>query len=410
MGIDLLQGNMVLQKALVDVDDGTLDGNLRLRAFATDPNPDGINTADSRRGDGMIDMSDFRAYRDAFLHSSVEKGSIVPGDVLLDGPLEHFKLDFNFDGCASGVDFTGPDAVVFSNPVSPQHPVDVPATPTCTGASLENVFSRYDFNGDGDMHTQGLLAPFKLDPDGTDLSSWQSDGEVLSNQALWTVDGENTVPRNHPELCNNSASAWDCEEAFSDWWYSFDLHLKLLDDALLYVDSPISRTVIVERYIDNAYEGILTHPVMSYRFPGEYTEINYKKSTELGDESKELWLRSYPGLGEDLKLEVGFNTLDYQSVERGLDTNLFPRSLQEMVWFKSFQIIGGSDPAVIQAQLVAYANSQVIPNSLLGQWLGAGNVEGTFYVTPVDCVTFDEDFNCLAYEGYLAGVGIIGKD
>lgn len=64
MGIDLIRGNKDLQKALVDVDDGTRDGNLRVDPLEEEDVFD-VLTSDHRRGDGHITMRDFRAWRDA---------------------------------------------------------------------------------------------------------------------------------------------------------------------------------------------------------------------------------------------------------------------------------------------------------------------------------------------------------
>jgi hypothetical protein len=65
LGIDLLRGDFKIQKALVDVNDGTKDGNLRMRLMSFEEDPDQIHTADGRRGDGMVNMKDFRVFRDA---------------------------------------------------------------------------------------------------------------------------------------------------------------------------------------------------------------------------------------------------------------------------------------------------------------------------------------------------------
>jgi hypothetical protein len=64
---------------LADVDDGTVDGNDR-------------TTQDDARGDGKVDMRDFRRLRDWLL--LLEQ----PADLDLDGPADHPKLDLNRDG------------------------------------------------------------------------------------------------------------------------------------------------------------------------------------------------------------------------------------------------------------------------------------------------------------------------
>lgn len=156
MGIDVIQGNKNLQRALVDVDDGTPDGNLRFRVFPDDPDPDAVHTQDQRRGNGQgPTMWDFRAFRDGWL----QVNNVTPR--LMDGPATHFKWDFNFDGC------------VGNQPANPAHAGGtVPVPPAgCANAPQENVYPLYDFNGDGRITANasnpgaGDVAPFKIDPD-----------------------------------------------------------------------------------------------------------------------------------------------------------------------------------------------------------------------------------------------------
>lgn len=82
---------------LGDIDDGTPDGNDR-------------TTTSDARGDGKVDMRDFRRFRDWL--------SQIEGTGHLDGPFEHVKFDLNRDGLLE--DF-----------------------------EKENVHPRGDFNGDG---------------------------------------------------------------------------------------------------------------------------------------------------------------------------------------------------------------------------------------------------------------------
>jgi subtilisin family serine protease len=112
LALDALRPARPVQRALVDVDDCTRDGNLRVDAQGRASEalcPDGW------RGDGNIDMRDFRAFRDALL--SVE-GQLKD----LDGAQSHRKKDLNGDGCV--------------------HNADPKRCPT-----PENVYARFDFNG-----------------------------------------------------------------------------------------------------------------------------------------------------------------------------------------------------------------------------------------------------------------------
>ena len=97
-------GDSVL-KQLVDLDDGTLDGNQRIDAL-------GQQVSQDLRGDGLVDMADFRRFRDAVLQ--VEASPLLD----LDGPSTDPKRDLNQDAS-----------------------VDPPAA--------EAVYARADFNGSG---------------------------------------------------------------------------------------------------------------------------------------------------------------------------------------------------------------------------------------------------------------------
>lgn len=112
IALDLLRPGKPVQRALVDVDDCTRDGNLRVDAREIETLcPDGL------RGDGNIDMRDFRAFRDALLYAENKFKN-------LDGSLAHRKKDLNGDGCVHDAD-----------------PKNCPVP--------ESVCSRFDFNGDG---------------------------------------------------------------------------------------------------------------------------------------------------------------------------------------------------------------------------------------------------------------------
>jgi subtilisin family serine protease len=114
IALDSLRSDRPVQRALVDVDDCTPDGNLRVDAHGRMIEalcPDGL------RGDGNIDMRDFRAFRDALLYA---EGKLKN----LDGAPNHPKKDLNGDGCVYDAD-----------------PKTCPIP--------ENAYARFDFNGDG---------------------------------------------------------------------------------------------------------------------------------------------------------------------------------------------------------------------------------------------------------------------
>ena len=150
MALDaILGGHPRALHALLDVDDGTLDGNLRVDPFT------GIEVpleqdAFGPRGDGVIDMRDFRRFRDALL---LVEGSVA---LELDGPF-HLKRDLDLDGFV--------------------------ATP-----DEENVFPRFDFNGDGLISRKATaFVGGVLQAELTDLqvleALWQD--PVIDAAALW---------------------------------------------------------------------------------------------------------------------------------------------------------------------------------------------------------------------------------
>jgi signal peptidase I len=115
MGIDGYRGNEAILRMMVDIDDGTPDGNQRvdyedppLFGDFLEDDADG----DGGIGDGSVDMSDFRTWRDWYLRLN------KAGEEKLDGGEDHVKMDVNGNGEAE----------------DPQ---------------MESVFPRGDFNGDG---------------------------------------------------------------------------------------------------------------------------------------------------------------------------------------------------------------------------------------------------------------------
>ena len=103
MDIDKIRDGQHILRALVDIDDRTEDGNQRTKMLAkTDPKADPL-TFDAEPmddddygliGDGQIDMSDFRRFRDWNLLVMDEEGLIIATDSL-DGSTTHPKHDPN---------------------------------------------------------------------------------------------------------------------------------------------------------------------------------------------------------------------------------------------------------------------------------------------------------------------------
>ena len=114
--LDRLDEEPDLIRYVTDLDDGTVDGALRVT-------PEGVvNTTIPEAGDGCIDVADFRALRDAILDGR----SIATWSTALDGDKEHPKRDLNRDG---GFNYT-----VSSDVETP-----------------EGYFARHDLNGDNKL-------------------------------------------------------------------------------------------------------------------------------------------------------------------------------------------------------------------------------------------------------------------
>ena len=177
IAIDKLRGNNEVRKMLLDIDDGTEDGNQRVLIGAeglsgtqdsdNDGKVDGASEhtyANSKRlqytstdfihdsgnefgpiGDGKVDMSDFRRWRDWLLQAE--------GSAKLDGSAEHPKKDLNLDGVVEE-------------------------------AAKENVYPRGDFNGDGILSRDARAKVPGFEDEVTDLEVLQS----LFDDRLYEAD------------------------------------------------------------------------------------------------------------------------------------------------------------------------------------------------------------------------------
>ena len=138
LAIDGLRGNSAVLKRLLDIDDGTTDGNLRLLCGATcTAFPAEDADGDGGQGDGVIDMSDFRRWRDWILITEGSPALSLDGA----GQLKH--------------DVNGNQVLEF--------------------AADENVFPRGDFNGDGELDRNAVrYVPGRVNAPVTDLQALQA--------------------------------------------------------------------------------------------------------------------------------------------------------------------------------------------------------------------------------------------
>jgi subtilisin family serine protease len=356
--IDKLRGDLKLQRALVDVDDGTLDGNLREKAQVYEKSPDKIHSSDLRRGDGVIDMKDFRAFRDAY----VQAAGVTD---FLDGSTNHFKRDLNLDGLIAG------------RPVSPGHPVDIPARTARADSPDEGIYSRYDFNGNGTLDVGTIenqpnptaLAPFKTDPD-TDCpvrdvqaGCWR-DLDPLLEPDLWELTEENveiqgvdqfvlgtsTPPADWTQTTVHFTNFFGgvIEVDYVPYLWSCDLHLDMeaadgggLTTALgtpipdgLWIRNPFT---FFSKGRSGDWQGVVTVPLVHPDHPIAAPPsslpfqilIQYQKS--VGPETHAYLLNLNPGPGEDVSLSLGFDRFNCISTTRETDAAFWPRESQSEV-------------------------------------------------------------------------------
>jgi hypothetical protein len=181
------------QRALVDTDDGTIDGNDR-------------TSSASGFGDGTVNMRDFRRFRDGLLQVEVEDSILSKTDVQLDGPADAPKRDLNLD------------RKIFPN------------------GRRENLYPRFDFNGDGIVHRTRIPMDSHWRPnddfrDATDFgviaddAVWEVDAEDVSVAAL--ADGGDAYPRPDPFMQATALRADRDGDGVVDYLRSVDLTLTL---------------------------------------------------------------------------------------------------------------------------------------------------------------------------------------
>jgi subtilisin family serine protease len=139
MDVDRVQGGDAVLRMLLDIDDGTPDGNQRVLVGTSTDFVGEDADGDGGIGDGQIDMSDFRRFRDWLLQ--VEG----VGGLTLDGSSDHPKKDVNDNGQVET-------------------------------SFNENLYPRGDFNGDGDLsRSDTAYVPGAVDATVTDLAVLQTE-------------------------------------------------------------------------------------------------------------------------------------------------------------------------------------------------------------------------------------------
>ena len=152
MDLDRVTNSKRMLTALCDIDDGTVDGNQRIDVLTGEVNEDQDVDGDGGLGDGRVDMSDFRRFRDWMLQAR--------GEGALDGDGDHPKRDLNLDGT-----------------VQP---------------AADEVFPRADFNGDHRLDRQARRkVPGAIGEQATDLEVFMkafSDPDVEASELPGLLD------------------------------------------------------------------------------------------------------------------------------------------------------------------------------------------------------------------------------
>jgi len=258
LGIDQETEKDVIQSHLVNVDDGTEDGNLRVHPFSGEP-----VTERRKPGKTTTDMADFRAFRDAFVQLQGDSMG-VPGK-RLDGEETHFLKDLNRDNCVGNLQATAQGEVV--NPLA-DCDTGFSRAPNTRVVYPESLFPRFDFNGNGKIAVRAnrevpgadAVAPFKVDPDricdnldvnqsGDSFRGCVRDLDVLAAEAVWD-SGEGNEAKGSEKVsveeveegmgtCTPPDAGWNTTDLMRDrndddvidYMRSFDLHVRLQADA-----------------------------------------------------------------------------------------------------------------------------------------------------------------------------------
>jgi hypothetical protein len=245
-GIDGLESvsGLPMQRRLVNVDDGTADGNLRKEPFSGT-----VATSSRPSSDERVGMADFRAFRDAHLQLHGPTGQVE-----LDTDSTHVYKDLNRDGCVGADAVTADGSPVYTGT----------STPTCLPPAVsENRYSQFDFNGSVQLE----VGSDQVDPPGEAVAPYRTGGGcssagrldpgrgcltdlmVLSTKEVWdSGEGDETSGSEKVSVegiekkmgaCTPPDSGWNTTDLMRDrndddvidYMRSFDLHVRLQADA-----------------------------------------------------------------------------------------------------------------------------------------------------------------------------------
>jgi len=256
--IDRVRGGTTILERMCDIDDGTLDGNQRLLyADGTQYNEEDVDS-DGGTGDGSIDMSDFRRWRDWYL-------------------LAQAVVEFDLDGSAS-------------------HPKkDVNGNSEVEGPAGESIFPRGDFNGDGILdETATSYVPGAIGGDATDLEVFM---EVFSDPACdaWEL----------PDLVESFDITMDLTTFFVESGMT-SVTVKVWEhDGTPYWEFVMTDTDPVKVFTELCVpEGYFLHLVLNGTMGSDYLELGHDYSIFAIEPGGDVWLQ--PIGGERLDAKAGF--------------------------------------------------------------------------------------------------------
>jgi subtilisin family serine protease len=162
MGVDRVIGGDRVLRILVDVDDGTVDGDQRVSAAGAEDAREDAD-GDGGAGDGVVDMADFRRWRDWLLAAEGKGAGLDGGDrhpkkdvngngrFAADGDDEHLhpRGDFNGDGRLSRTDTATVGGAVGTTPVTDLQVLGNPkvwADPDVPADSLPHLVNSADLH------------------------------------------------------------------------------------------------------------------------------------------------------------------------------------------------------------------------------------------------------------------------
>ncbi len=347
----MAQQNISIHRGLVNVDDGTPDGNSRVN----NPLPERFPRGDNKE---TVNMRDFRVFRDALLQVERDRGMIPAGQVDIQ------NRDLNRDGRIN---------------------------------TTEHIYARYDFNGDGILDRTGTPATQNYGAANTTwrdrmspTAPWRdkTDLDILADTSVWGVDEEQVEARRvqdeQAQTIDDAKDRWNTtwlladrnNDSVVDYLRSFDIQVEVLDDAQWFSVAEHTGGVFFDKFRKGPVPMVvLTIPIFDITAP---KFVRYLRQIGPADrwEKKDVLLRPVPRYGEDLRIRIDWSGMQFSSITRGADPALFPRGSQTMLWERGprgakpeegygFFYTTGETVAEVQQKLREWAEQNLLPQTHL---------------------------------------------